>query len=548
MIFTVLFLLVSASMSKAAYLQNDPINVDVFTQREPYSGKGANMPSDAFGPEDVVILYALVTQNDSPVNDILVGFDVKLPNDAHFSISARTNTSGIATANFTMTTPPLTVSESDIFGIWLITAGVLFEGRTYQDTLSFKVDWIVKLLSVKTIDENLTDRDHFGRGGDVGLQITLRSIAMTLRNAAIEILIKDELNVPVNSSEIEDFAVQPNEKIIFLYCRVTLPKWAYIGSSTVFISAFATPANQSVVPYCPTISTTFMITGETPLEIDYHDVAVVGVFPSAKTIEIGQGLKLKTLVRNEGTVAESFTVSTYFDNVQLGTSQITDLSPYSTAIFEFTVDISLLTVGNHTISAYIPPVPHEADLTDNNFSDTIEVKSAPPTMIDDIAVTNVTLSSNSVFIGDVLEINVTVLNNGTESENFDLSTYYDSSLIETRQVNALAPLSQVLVTFSWHTNSAKEGLYQISASAPLPNDTSPGDNTLLDGFVQVKPAQPAQPAQPAPSFPLLGTFIILMFMMGIIGGLILLLMLGFLRRRKKKRLRHRYIIISHPHI
>lgn len=543
MIFTVFFVLVSANMSKISYSQGSPVKVDVFTQKEPYSGKGPNMPSDAFGPENIVVLYALVTRSDSPVDNILVGFDVKMPNNAHFSISARTNMSGIATVNFTITTPPLNVSESDIFGKWVVTAGVLFESEVYQDTLSFKVDWIVKLLSVKTIDENLTDRDHFGIGGDVGLNITLRSIAMTLRNTNISILIKDALGVGANFSKIQDFAVQPNEKVIFLYCKATLTKSAYIGPATVFISAFTTADNETAVPYCPTISTTFMITSETPLEIDYHDVGIVAVLPSARTIEIGQGLTLETIVRNKGTVAQSFTVSTYFDEVLLGTSQVRDLSPYSTAIFQFAVDILRLTVGNHTISAYVPPVLQEADLTDNNFSDTIEVKPRFSTVIHDIGVTSITLSSNSVFIGEVLEINVTVLNNGTEPENFDLSTYHNSSLIETRRVNTLAPLSQVLVTFSWNTSSVKEGLYQISASAPLPNDVSPGDNTLIDGYVQVKPVQHA------PSFLFfLEVLIMFMFILAIIASLILLFMLGFLRRRKKKKLPHRYAIIVHPHI
>jgi len=543
MILTVLFVLVSANIGSAFCSNGGSAQVDVFTQKEPYSGRGPNMPSDAFGPEDIVILYALLTQSDLPVESTIVGFDVKLPNDANFSLSARTNMSGIATVNFTMITPPLNVSESDIFGIWTVTVGVLLGGEVYQDTLSFKVDWIVKLLTVKTIDENLSDRDQFGRGGDVGLEITLRSIAMTLRNATIEILVKDEVGVPVNFSQIQDFAVPANEKVVFLYAKATPQKFAVVGKAVVFVSATTIAQNGSEVPYCPTISTKFTITGENPLEIDYHDVAVVAVLPSANTIQIGQGLKLETILRNEGTVAENFNVSTYFDTLLLGTSQVKALPPYSTAVFQFTIAMSLLTLGNHTISAHIPSVPHEADLTDNDFSNTIEVKSRLPSVkIHDIAVTDIRLSSDSVFVGEILRINVTVVNNGTEPESFELSTYYNSSLIETRQVDTLAPASQVLVTLSWNTSSVKGGLYQIGASAPLPDDVSPGDNALTDGFVQVKSIQYP------PSILFLGVFILFMSIVAAIVSLIMLLMLCSLRRRKKKRLSSRYTIIAHPHI
>jgi hypothetical protein len=541
MIFVVLFVLVFASMSSIVFSQGSSVVVDVFTQKEPYSGVGPNMPSDSFGPDDIVILYALVTRSGSPLSGILVGYDVKVPNGFEFSISAPTNASGIAAVNFTIPNLSDNVSESDIFGTWFVTAAVLFEGETYQDTLSFKVDWIVKLLTVETIDENFTARDHFGREGDVGLEITMRSIALTLRNATIEILVQDELGVPVYSFEIQNFTVQPNEKIVYLYCKATLSKSAYVGNATVFISAFNVLANQTAVPYCPTITTTFAITGETPVEIDYHDPGIVAVLPSAKTVEVGQSLTLETIVRNKGTVTQSFNVSTYFDNVLLGTSQVTNLSSYSTATFQFTVNVSLLTVGTHAISAYIPPVPQQADLTDINFSDTVQVIPLIPTVIDDIGIADLTLSSNSVFIGQTVEINVTVLNNGTEPETFNLSTYYNSSLIESLQVNALAPQSQVLITFSWNTSFVKQGIYQISATAPLANDPSPGDNTFVDGFVQVKQVQYVPPF-------LLVVSIIFTFAVGIIGSLMFLLMLGFSRRRRKKTVPRRQVYIVHPHI
>jgi hypothetical protein len=486
-VFAVLFILLSANVFSASYPQSSSATVDVFTQQEPYSGKGPNMPSDAFGPQDLVILYALVTCSNLAVSNILVGFSVKMPDNANFDLSAQTNMSGIATVNFRIPTPSLNVSESDIFGTWIVTGSVLLDGEVYQDTLSFRVDWIVKLLSVKTTDANLTVRDHFGKAGDIGLVITLRSIAMTLRNATVAIVVKDELAIPVNFSKIQNFLVPPNGEVVSIYCKATLANTSFTGNANVTVSAFESPRNGTLVPYCPPISTTFMITSESPLKIDYYDAAVVTVLPSAKTIEVGQGLTLKTIVRTEGTIAENFNVTTYFDNVPLGSSEVTNLSPYSTATFQFTVDPARLTLGNHTVSASIPPVPREVNLTDNYFSSWVLVTPSPP-VVHDVGITSIALSTHNAYIGDVVDIYVTVKNNGTTSESFSLSAYYNSSLIQTLQVSALTCGSQENVAFSWNTSTVSAGLYQIKAIVYLPSnetDASPLDNTLVDGFIQV---------------------------------------------------------------
>jgi hypothetical protein len=112
--------------------------------------------------------------------------------------------------------------------------------------------------------------------------------------------------------------------------------------------------------------------------------------------------------------------------------------------------------------------------------------------VHDIAIVDVKISNSSLYIGDLLLINVSVVNKGTENETFNVGTYYDSSLIETLKVDALAPKRQVTLIFVWNTSSVREGFYQISASAPLPYDVNVLDNTFVDGVVQVK-AKPPPP-------------------------------------------------------
>ena len=349
------------------------------------------------------------------------------------------------------------------------------------------VDWIVKLISVRTIDENITYRENFGIGGDVGLEITLRSVAMIVKNVTLAIVIQDELNVPVNSSEIPYLKVTPNEKLVFLYSKLYIPKYAFVGKAKAIVSAFT----ESGVLYCPAVSTEFFIVPYEPLTITFHDVAVVDAVPSAETVEVGQLVDIVTVVQNEGTEIESFSVSAYYDSALIGTLQITALSSYSHATLNFTFDTSTVNPGNYAITVSIPYLTDEADLTDNIFVDgVIEIKPKIPTIIHDIAIVNVKISNNSLYIGELLQINVTIINKGTETETFNVSTYYDFSLIETLRVSALASNAQVAFVSIWNTSFISEGFYQIRASAPLPDDVDVSDNTFVDGVVQVKTKPP----------------------------------------------------------
>jgi len=342
-----------------------------------------------------------------------------------------------------------------------------------------------------------------------------------------------------------DFLVQPNNKLLYIYSKASLPKAAHIGSAEVIVSCFTAPVSEGGVSFCPSIEADFNISPVNPLTIDLHDAALVAILPSANPLEFGEGLTLTTLVRNEGTVNQSFNVSTYFDGVLLGTAEVINLPPYATMEFFYTVNSSLLTVGDHTISGSIPPVPNEADLTDNNFVDTVEVLSQLQAPIDDIGIASINVSSNSVFVGETVEINVIVTNNGTESETFELSVYDNSSLIEARQVVELAPQAQETLAFIWNTSSVSPGFYQISADAPLPGDPTPWDNSLVDGIVQVKTTVPPI------IFP---TFESLVFMiivgLAVVAGLIMLFLIFCLDRirRKRKHPRPTYTVIVRPHI
>lgn len=360
---------------KAVYSNSTRGELDLYTQKEPFSGKGLNASSDVFGPQESVILYASVTYGQIPQQNRLVTFYVERPDGASFSLTAETNTTGIATVNFSI--PENCVNETGVFGEWFTTANVMIGTKSFQDTLTFEVDWIIKLISVETIDENVTHRTNFGVGGDVGLEITFRNAAMTMKNTSLAITILDELAVPISYLEIDNFRVQSNKKLVLLYCKLQIPKWAYVGWATVTVSALTIPSNQGGTAYCPPLSTNFYINIHEPLAIALHDVAVVDAFPSINSVKAGQPLIITVIVRDEGTEPENFNVSAYCDGMSIGKSKEVSLVPYSHKTLNFLLNTSAIDPGNYTITISIPHVAHEADFTDNVLVDgTVEIRPA----------------------------------------------------------------------------------------------------------------------------------------------------------------------------
>jgi hypothetical protein len=95
--------------------------IDLYTQKDPFSGKGLNQSSDVFTPQEEVILYAKVTYNDMPIENKLVSFQVINPlGESVMFKTDSTSEDGIATASFRL---PDGGNET-FFGVWSVFATV----------------------------------------------------------------------------------------------------------------------------------------------------------------------------------------------------------------------------------------------------------------------------------------------------------------------------------------------------------------------------------------------------------------------------------------
>jgi hypothetical protein len=105
----------------------------------------------------------------------------------------------------------------------------------------------------------------------------------------------------------------------------------------------------------------------------------------------------------------------------------------------------------------------------------------------DVAVILVTVSPNMTFVGNSVQINVTVANEGDLAETFNVTTFYDNTTIGTFPVVGLASGANTTLTFIWDTTGTTPcNTYTIRAEASLvPFESDTADNVLVDGTVKI---------------------------------------------------------------
>jgi hypothetical protein len=113
-----------------------------------------------------------------------------------------------------------------------------------------------------------------------------------------------------------------------------------------------------------------------------HDVAVIGVTPSASNGYVGDVLPIDVAVKNLGTVAETFDVTANYDGSSIGTKTSGSLGANTTKHLTFNWDTAAVAPGTYTISATAATVPGETNTENNFYSDgtvTLQQKPQPPT-------------------------------------------------------------------------------------------------------------------------------------------------------------------------
>ncbi len=216
-----------------------------------------------------------------------------------------------------------------------------------------------------------------------------------------------------------------------------------------------------------------------------HDIRISKVKSLSGDVIRGSTVNINVTVLNEGTETEpSVTLNVKANDTVIGT---TTLSLNGTGNSEnrsstYSVDWSTagLAFGRYNITASVPDVPSEVDTADNFvLIGTVRV------MLHDIAVTNVVTNATNVRIGEIVSVNVTVSNIGSDAETFEFNAYCNDILIDYRSFSSFASGKEAIITFTWDTLFVSPDVYTVKANVTAVADTNAVNDEFIDGDVTV---------------------------------------------------------------
>ena len=213
----VFILFSSTSLSNGA-------SIDVFTD---HGGIGQSVNGSAYGPQELVQIYALVLYNNASVASQDVSF-VML--DGNGSVIAnrvmQTNATGIAYAEYRMPTPDPSTPEIS-FGTWSITASVNLGQGTINDTTYFTFGYLSAITN-----SSVHIPTSIQTGENLPIQITINNLSNTTHWSELDITLFDQAQIPIGSYTTTNIGSALNETV---NASILIPSWAFPGQATANI-------------------------------------------------------------------------------------------------------------------------------------------------------------------------------------------------------------------------------------------------------------------------------------------------------------------------
>jgi len=138
-------------------------------------------------------------------------------------------------------------------------------------------------------------------------------------------------------------------------------------------------------------------------------------------------------------------------------------------------------VGNFSVTLNV------SDYSGNWDTNQMWVNVTETRLTRDVAITSVKPFPTTVTTGDLLLINVTVANQGNMSETFNVTVYYDSSVVGMKKDISLASGANNTLIFNWNTTGVPGGNYTLKAVASIvAGETDTADNEGIGDKVIVE--------------------------------------------------------------
>jgi hypothetical protein len=233
-----------------AIVTEAPVQViDVYTQR---GGTGGNKSSDAFAPQETIFFNASLMYQGAPVPGIIVQFLTYDPHGIPTARTAVTGADGIASLNTTLPSSPL-------FGTYLTVASANTHGSDFNDTVDYKVGWIINIIQIVTCNCTGFTQTQFPRGTLAYFNITLENISFNNKQLFMLLAPTDADNNPIAQNWIS-CSISSGQTSMLLGFRI--PPWTIPGVGSAFVDAYNKPYWEAGrVAYCPGNYVVLSITG-----------------------------------------------------------------------------------------------------------------------------------------------------------------------------------------------------------------------------------------------------------------------------------------------
>jgi len=151
-------------------------------------------------------------------------------------------------------------------------------------------------------------------------------------------------------------------KLYALNASTGAPIWSYTTGDCVWSS----PAVAYGKVYAGSWDNKIYCFGSTG--VIRRDVALINVSCFSEKSYAGQSVSVVVQAKNNGTVKETFQVTTYYDSSPIATRSVTDLPSNGIAILTFSWDTTNIPPGIYTIRAEATTVPNETNTANNQLT------------------------------------------------------------------------------------------------------------------------------------------------------------------------------------
>jgi len=199
--------------------------------------------ADAFAPQEGVTVYAKVTYNDDPVQNKPVAFEVKdETGEAVLFRTAFTDEFGIATIFFRLIWE-CNKTFAGKYEVWHIYASVSVSEVEQYDIVKFRYGWLVQVDEI--IAPTTAHKCEY-----IDIIVDINNICYTDKTVTVTVVIYDDCGVPIGFDVLADWTVQANDGLTPEF-TIHIPKWAYLGTGTIYVNIYTHMPQLGGVPMCP---------------------------------------------------------------------------------------------------------------------------------------------------------------------------------------------------------------------------------------------------------------------------------------------------------